>query len=80
MPPEPGCRAVEELRYVVDGPTSALATASSDLVGILVNDVADPFSGILTSAVQSETGGDGEAAAGRKLAVVCDTGAVPSAN
>lgn len=70
-------RAVEELQYVVNGPASALAAASSDLVGILVNDVADPFFGILASAVQSQMGGDGPAGAGQKLAVVCNTGGSP---
>jgi len=49
-------RAVEELQYVVNGPASALAAASSDLVGILVNDIADPFFGIMASAVQGELG------------------------
>ncbi|KAA6221801.1 LacI family transcriptional regulator [Streptomyces albofaciens JCM 4342] len=47
-------RAVAELEYVVNGPASALAAATSDLVGILVNDIADPFFGIIASAVQSE--------------------------
>lgn len=47
-------RAVADLEYVVNGPASALAAATSDLVGILVNDIADPFFGIIASAVQSE--------------------------
>lgn len=63
-------RAVEELEYVVNGPASALAAATSDLVGVLVNDIADPFFGIIASAVQSEIGD-------RKLAVVCNTGGSP---
>ncbi|AXK33278.1 LacI family transcriptional regulator [Streptomyces armeniacus] len=63
-------RAVEELEYVVNGPASALAAASSDLVGVLVNDIADPFFGIIASAVQSEIGD-------RKLPVVCNTGGSP---
>ncbi|RLL66935.1 LacI family DNA-binding transcriptional regulator [Streptomyces sp. Z26] len=63
-------RAVEELEYVVNGPASALAAASSDLVGVLVNDIADPFFGIMASAVQGEIGD-------RKLAVVCNTGGSP---
>ncbi len=50
-------RAVEELEYVVNGPASALAAASSDLIGILVNDIADPFFGIIAGAVQTELGG-----------------------
>ena len=68
-------RAVEELEYVVNGPASALAAASSDLVGVLVNDVADPFFGIIASAVQSEIAPGGTA--GRKLAVVCNTDGSP---
>ncbi|RAJ69804.1 LacI family transcriptional regulator [Streptomyces sp. Amel2xB2] len=68
-------RAVEELQYVVNGPASALAAATSDLVGVLVNDIADPFFGIIASAVQSEMGTGGEGGPGaRKLAVVCNTG------
>ncbi|WP_030249973.1 LacI family DNA-binding transcriptional regulator [Streptomyces violens] len=69
-------RAVAELEYVANGPASALAAATSDLVGILVNDVADPFFGILASAVQSEMSGD-STSGGEKLAVVCNTGGSP---
>ncbi|MFH8347059.1 LacI family DNA-binding transcriptional regulator [Streptomyces sp. NPDC018045] len=50
-------RAVADLEYVVNGPASALAAATSDLVGILVNDIADPFFAIIASAVQSEVSG-----------------------
>ncbi|GAA2397190.1 LacI family DNA-binding transcriptional regulator [Streptomyces glaucosporus] len=67
-------RAVEELEYVVNGPASALAASTSDLVGVLVNDIADPFFGIMASAVQSEMGPE---KAGGKLAVVCNTGGSP---
>ena len=71
-------RAVEELEYVVNGPASALAAATSDLVGILVNDIADPFFGIMASAVQSEMADGGSSGAtDRKLAVVCNTGGLP---
>ncbi|KUJ69232.1 LacI family transcriptional regulator [Streptomyces albus subsp. albus] len=49
-------RAVDEMEYVVNGPASALAAASSDLVGVLVHDIADPFFGILAGAVQAEMG------------------------
>ncbi|MEE4420316.1 LacI family DNA-binding transcriptional regulator [Streptomyces bugieae] len=69
-------RAVEELEYVVNGPASALAAASSDLVGILVNDIADPFFGILAGAVQTELSG-ASGPGGEKLAVVCNTGGSP---
>ncbi|MEU9579905.1 LacI family DNA-binding transcriptional regulator [Streptomyces chilikensis] len=75
-------RAVDELDYVLNGPASSLAAATSDLVGILVNDIADPFFGIMASAAQSEMGGrDGALpgrAGGEKLAVVCNTGGSPA--
>ncbi|MFG3345492.1 LacI family DNA-binding transcriptional regulator [Streptomyces sp. NPDC048018] len=71
-------RAVDELDYVPNGPASSLAAATSDLVGVLVNDIADPFFGIMAGAAQ---GAIGEAGAGRaggeKLAVVCNTGGSP---
>jgi LacI family transcriptional regulator len=70
-------RAVEELQYVVNGPASALAAATSDLVGVLVNDIADPFFGIMAGAVQSEMGDGAGGARSRKLAVVCNTGGSP---
>ncbi|WP_455354512.1 LacI family DNA-binding transcriptional regulator [Streptomyces sp. SYSU K217416] len=72
-------RAVDELDYVLNGPASSLAAATSDLVGILVNDIADPFFGILAGAAQSEIGGqEGTGrAGGEKLAVVCNTGGSP---
>ncbi|MDQ8707324.1 LacI family DNA-binding transcriptional regulator [Streptomyces sp. LHD-70] len=70
-------RAVDELDYVLNGPASSLAAATSDLVGILVNDIADPFFGIMAGAVQSEIGGPGGRAGGERLAVVCNTGGSP---
>ncbi|MFJ6697835.1 LacI family DNA-binding transcriptional regulator [Streptomyces sp. NPDC091272] len=72
-------RAVTELDYVVNGPASSLAAATSDLVGILVNDIADPFFGILAGAAQSRIGAPAGAgrAGGEKLAVVCNTGGSP---
>ncbi|SDK97284.1 LacI family DNA-binding transcriptional regulator [Streptomyces indicus] len=70
-------RAVDELDYVLNGPASALAAATSDLVGVLVNDIADPFFGIMAGAVQSEFGGPGGRAGGERLAVVCNTGGSP---
>ncbi|KRV47817.1 LacI family transcriptional regulator [Wenjunlia vitaminophila] len=63
-------RAVQELEYVINGNARALAASTSDLIGVLVNDVADPFFGLIASGVQSETGGD-------KLAVVCNTTGAP---
>ncbi|WP_406304937.1 LacI family transcriptional regulator [Streptomyces sp. NBC_00885] len=72
-------RAVDELDYVLNGPASSLAAATSDLVGILVNDIADPFFGIMAGAAQAEIGGqEGSGrAGGEKLAVVCNTGGSP---
>ncbi|MFX4291201.1 LacI family DNA-binding transcriptional regulator [Streptomyces bohaiensis] len=71
-------RAVEELEYVVNGPASSLAAASSDLVGVLVNDIADPFFGIIAGAVQDTIGPvTSVPAQGRKLAVICNTGGSP---
>ncbi|OEV03922.1 LacI family DNA-binding transcriptional regulator [Streptomyces oceani] len=72
-------RAVEELDYVLNGPASSLAAATSDLVGILVNDIADPFFGILAGAAQSAIGTSPGAGGARteKLAVVCNTGGSP---
>ncbi|MFC8224486.1 LacI family DNA-binding transcriptional regulator [Streptomyces sp. NPDC057287] len=73
-------RAVDDLDYVLNGPASSLAAATSDLVGILVNDIADPFFGIMAGAAQSEIGGPGDGSGrggGEKLAVVCNTGGSP---
>jgi LacI family transcriptional regulator len=71
-------RAVDELDYVLNGTASALAAATSDLVGILVNDIADPFFGIIAGAAQSEIGGARPGpGGGEKLAVVCNTGGSP---
>ncbi|MFB4195931.1 LacI family DNA-binding transcriptional regulator [Streptomyces carpaticus] len=74
-------RAVDELEYVVNGPASALAAATSDLVGVLVNDIADPFFGVMASAIQSQIGPDGdhdaEAPHGQKMAIICNTGGSP---
>ncbi|MGW0562697.1 LacI family DNA-binding transcriptional regulator [Streptomyces sp. NPDC003016] len=76
-------RAVDDLDYVLNGPASALAAATSDLVGILVNDIADPFFGIMAGAAQSQIGGAEGAGSGagragsEKLAIVCNTGGSP---
>ncbi|MEU2111685.1 LacI family DNA-binding transcriptional regulator [Streptomyces sp. NPDC019507] len=71
-------RAVDELDYVLNGPASSLAAATSDLVGILVNDIADPFFGIMAGAAQTAIGEDASGrAGGEKLAVVCNTGGSP---
>ncbi|GHA70038.1 LacI family DNA-binding transcriptional regulator [Streptomyces termitum] len=71
-------RAVEELDYVLNGTASSLAAATSDLVGVLVHDIADPFFGIMASAAQHAIGEGGSGrAGGEKLAVVCNTGGSP---
>lgn len=73
-------RAVDDLDYVLNGPASSLAASTSDLVGILVNDIADPFFGIMAGAAQTEIGGPGDGSGrggGEKLAVVCNTGGSP---
>ncbi|UQA34054.1 LacI family DNA-binding transcriptional regulator [Streptomyces sp. HNA39] len=73
-------RAVDDLDYVLNGPASSLAAATSDLVGILVNDIADPFFGIMAGAAQTQIGGPGDGsgrAGGEKLAVICNTGGTP---
>ena len=72
-------RAVAELDYVVNGQARALAAATSDLVGVLVNDVADPFFGLIASALQGEIGAGGGQPGSGKLAVVCNTGGSPAA-
>lgn len=64
-------RAVTELSYVVNGNARALAAATSDLVGILVNDVADPFFGLIASGIQEETAGTDV------LAIIGNTGGAP---
>src|SRR3954470_14450466 len=71
-------RAVEDLDYVVNGQARGLAAATSDLIGVLVNDVADPFFGLIASAVQAEIS-DSSVPGGGKLAVVCNTGGSPEA-
>lgn len=71
-------RAVADLDYVLNGPASSLAAATSDLVGVLVNDIADPFFGIMASAAQTAIGaGASGRGGGEKLAVVCNTGGSP---
>ncbi|OEJ34851.1 LacI family DNA-binding transcriptional regulator [Streptomyces subrutilus] len=71
-------RAVEELGYIANGPARALAAATSDLVGVLVHDVADSFFGILAGSLQSALAPTGPGGA-RRLAVVCNTEGDPAA-
>ncbi|MEU9165092.1 LacI family DNA-binding transcriptional regulator [Streptomyces sp. NPDC048424] len=71
-------RAVEELGYIANGPARALAAATSDLVGVLVHDVADSFFGILAGSLQGALAPTGQTG-GRRLAVVCNTEGAPAA-
>ncbi|MFD3547298.1 LacI family DNA-binding transcriptional regulator [Streptomyces sp. NPDC058655] len=71
-------QAVEELGYIANGPARALAAATSDLVGVLVHDVADSFFGILAGSLQSALAPTGRSDA-RRLAVVCNTQGAPEA-
>ncbi|NYI05102.1 LacI family DNA-binding transcriptional regulator [Allostreptomyces psammosilenae] len=64
-------RAVDELNYVINGHARALAASTSDMLGVLVNDMADPFFGVMASGIQSA------AAAGGLLAIVCNTDGSP---
>lgn len=70
-------RAVEELGYIANAPARALAAATSDLVGILVHDIADGYFGILAGSLQSALDPAGGVEP-RRLAVVCNTQGVPA--
>lgn len=72
-------QAVEELGYIANGPARALAAATSDLVGVLVHDVADSFFGILAGSLQGALAPTGQGGGARRLAVVCNTEGVPAA-
>jgi LacI family transcriptional regulator len=65
-------RALGELDYVVNGPARALAAATSEVIGVIVNDVSDPFFSIQASGAQWE------AASADLLAVICNTAGSPS--
>ncbi|MEU9420403.1 LacI family DNA-binding transcriptional regulator [Streptomyces sp. NPDC051000] len=71
-------QAVEDLGYIANGPARALAAATSDLVGVLVHDVADSFFGIIAGSLQSALAPTGREGA-RRLAVVCNTEGAPEA-
>ena len=60
-------RALEELSYVGNAPARALAAHSSDVIGVIVSDVSDPFFGIQASGLQWEAAGSD------LLAVICNT-------
>jgi LacI family transcriptional regulator len=65
-------RALGELDYVVNGPARALAAATSEVIGVIVNDVSDPFFSIQASGTQWE------AASADLLAVICNTAGSPT--
>lgn len=64
--------AVTELNYVVNAHARALAASRSDVIGVVVNDISDPYFGTMADAVQ------GEAAAGDLLALICSTAGSPA--
>lgn len=64
-------RAVSELDYVVNAHARSLAGRTSDMVGVLVNDVADPFFGLIAAGVQAEV------SAAELLTVIASTGGNP---
>ncbi|MEU9861066.1 LacI family DNA-binding transcriptional regulator [Streptomyces sp. NPDC047971] len=59
--------AVRELGYVVNAHARALAGTDGQTVGIIVNDVVDPFYAFIARGVERE------AAAGNRLCLVCTT-------
>lgn len=65
-------RAVHELEYVVNGHARALAAAASDVIGVIVGDMSDPFFAHIVAGVQDQTFLAGQ------LALVCSTGGDPS--
>lgn len=76
-PVAPGTRqqvlhALREVDYVVNGPARALAAATSDVLGVIVNDISDPFFGIQARGLQRA------AAAADLLALICSTGGSPA--
>ncbi|RZS30311.1 LacI family transcriptional regulator [Herbihabitans rhizosphaerae] len=64
--------ALAELDYVVNGPARALAASSTDVIGVIVNDVSDPFFGIQAGGLQREVAEED------LLAVICNTAGSPS--
>jgi LacI family transcriptional regulator, galactose operon repressor len=64
-------RAVSELDYVVNAHARSLAGRTSDMVGVLVNNVADPFFGLIAAGVQAEV------SAAQLLTVIAGTGGEP---
>ncbi|CAM3301530.1 LacI family DNA-binding transcriptional regulator [Kibdelosporangium persicum] len=64
-------RAIHELEYVVNGHARALAAAASEVIGVIVGDMSDPFFAHIVAGVQDQTFLAGQ------LALVCSTGSDP---
>jgi LacI family transcriptional regulator len=58
--------AVRELSYVRNAHAQALRLASTGLIGVIIHDVADPYFAEIVAGIQ-------EAAAGRRLVVLCNS-------
>lgn len=65
-------KAVRELDYVVNAHARALLHATSGLVGVILNDIADPFFGTIARGIQAT------AAEMRRLVVLCVSSEDPS--
>ncbi|MFC0105384.1 LacI family DNA-binding transcriptional regulator [Kibdelosporangium aridum] len=64
-------KAIHELQYVVNGHARALAAAASEVIGVVVGDMSDPFFAHIVAGVQDQTFLAGQ------LALVCSTGSDP---
>lgn len=64
-------RAINDLEYVVNGHARALAAAASEVVGVIVGDMSDPFFAHIVAGVQDQT------FVAHQLALVCSTGGDP---
>ena len=58
--------AVRELSYVRNAHARALRAAATGLIGVIIHDVADPYFAEIVAGIQ-------EAAAGRRLVVLCNS-------
>jgi LacI family transcriptional regulator len=64
-------QAIRELEFVVNGHARALAAAASDVIGVIVGDMSDPFFAHIVAGVQDQT------FLATQLALVCSTGGDP---
>jgi LacI family transcriptional regulator, galactose operon repressor len=64
-------RAINDLEYVVNGHARALAAAASEVIGVIVGDMSDPFFAHIVAGVQDQT------FLAHQLALVCSTGGDP---